>query len=54
MEALTPKQIQDAFTRHIRPAGLTYVKAGDFAGARAKAAAPKAGAPEGEKKAEAK
>ena len=53
-EALTPRQVQDAFARHIRPEGLTFVKAGDFAGAAAKAAAPKAGAPEGEKKADAK
>ena len=36
--ALTPRQIQDAFTRHIVPAKLTFVQAGDFAGAKAKAA----------------
>jgi len=37
--ALTPKQIQEAFKRHILPAGITFVQAGDFAGAKAKAAA---------------
>ncbi len=40
--ALTPRQIQDAFIRHILPAKLTLVQAGDFAGAKAKAAAPAA------------
>ncbi len=40
--ALTPQQLQEAFARHILPAKLTFVQAGDFAGAKTKAAAPAA------------
>ena len=47
---LTPQQIQEAFKRHIKPASITFVQAGDFSGARAKAAA----APEAAAKAPAK
>ncbi|MBI4350517.1 MAG: insulinase family protein [Elusimicrobia bacterium] len=39
VQALTPQQIQDAFKRRILPAGITFVQAGDFAGAKTKAAA---------------
>ncbi len=35
---LTPQQIQDAFKRHIPTENITFVQAGDFAGAKAKAA----------------
>lgn len=38
--ALTPKQVQEAFARHIKPENITYVQAGDFAGAAKKADAP--------------
>jgi zinc protease len=38
VEALTPKQIQEAFVRHILPARFTLVQAGDFAGANSKVA----------------
>lgn len=38
--ALTPKQVQEAFARHIKPENITYVQAGDFAAAAKKAAAP--------------
>lgn len=40
VSALTPEQVQRAFVRHILPGKLTLVQAGDFAGAKAKAAAP--------------
>ncbi|OGR67917.1 MAG: pseudouridine synthase [Elusimicrobia bacterium GWB2_63_16] len=43
--ALTPAQVREAYARHVKPESLVYVQAGDFAGARAKAAAaPAAGA----------
>lgn len=43
VEALTPKRIQEAFGRWIKPEALIYVQAGDFAGAaKAAAAAPAA------------
>jgi zinc protease len=32
--ALTPEQINAAFRKHIDPAGMTIVKAGDFAAAK--------------------
>ena len=47
---LTPQQIREAFARHIKPANITFVQAGDFSGAKAKAAA----APEAAAKAPAK
>ncbi len=28
--ALTPEQVSDAFRRHIDPAALSYIQAGDF------------------------
>jgi zinc protease len=43
--ALTPRQVQEAFARYILPAKFTLVEAGDFAGAKAKAAAPQAATP---------
>ena len=45
--ALTPKQVQAAFAGHVKPEDLTYVQAGDFAGAARKTAAaqPAAAAP---------
>ncbi|HBA62086.1 MAG TPA: insulinase family protein [Elusimicrobia bacterium] len=56
--ALTPEEIRTAFNRHIDPAKLIYVQAGDFSGAKAKAAAlpaaPAAPAATTEKKADAK
>lgn len=52
LEALTAKQVQEAYARHIKPENLVYVQAGDFAGAKAKAAAGAAApsAPAAEKK----
>ena len=50
--ALTPGEIRDAFNRHIDPAKIVYVQAGDFSGAKAKADAQPAAA--AEKKAEVK
>ena len=51
--ALKPEEIRAAFARHIDPAKITFVQAGDFAGAAAKAASqpapeakPAAAAPE--------
>ena len=43
--ALTPAELREAYARHVKPENLVYVQAGDFAGAKAKAAAaPAAGA----------
>ena len=39
---LTAAQVQAAFAKYILPANFTFVQAGDFAGAKAKAAAPAA------------
>ena len=38
VRSLTPRQVQEAMRRHIDPAKLTVVRAGDFAGAKEKAA----------------
>ena len=43
--ALTPAQIQAAMKKHLDPAKLVIFKSGDFAGAKAKAAAAPAAAP---------
>ncbi len=42
--ALTPGEIRDAFNRHIDPAKIIYVQAGDFSGAKAKPEAQPAAA----------
>ena len=41
VQALTPEQINSAMKKHLTPDNISIFKAGDFANAKAKAAAPK-------------
>jgi zinc protease len=41
VQALTPELLNSAMKKHLTPDKISIVKAGDFAGAKAKAAAPK-------------